>query len=76
MATQKHVKIKITDELSGIAAYKGQINGKWILMEYDAKNDLLIYTIDENLLPGKNTFLLEVIDAKSNKAFYSAFFYL
>jgi len=76
MSGQKKVKLTIKDELSGIAAYKGMINGKWVLLEYDAKNNLLIYVIDENLLPGKNTFLLEVRDGKKNRTYYSALFYL
>jgi len=76
MSGQKKVKLTISDELSGIAGYRGTLNGKWILMEYDAKNNLLYYNIDENLIPGKNNFLLEVRDGKNNKAFYSAIFNL
>jgi hypothetical protein len=72
MTGQKYIKLTISDELSGIASYKGMLNGKWILMEYDAKNDLLIYTIDEMRIPGTNTLLVEVRDGKGNKAFYSA----
>jgi hypothetical protein len=72
MAGQKLVKLVISDELSGIASYRGLLNGKWILMDYDAKNDLLVYTVDEFLLPGKNTLLVEVRDGKNNRAFYSA----
>jgi len=72
MAGKKYIKLTISDDLSGIASYKGMINGKWILMEYDAKNDLLIYEIDEKLLPGKNTLLVEVRDGKNNRGIYSA----
>jgi hypothetical protein len=72
MAGQKYIKLTISDELSGIASYKGMLNGKWILMEYDAKNDLLIYTVDELLKPGTNTLLVEVRDGKGNRAYYSA----
>jgi hypothetical protein len=72
MAGQKQVKITISDNLSGIAGYRGSLNGKWILMEYDAKNNVLIYTVDENLVPGKNTFLVEVTDGKSNRSFFAA----
>ena len=35
------LKIKITDELSGIKSYEPLIDGKWALFEYDQKNDLL-----------------------------------
>jgi hypothetical protein len=72
MAGQKEVRITISDELSGIASYRGLMNGKWILMEYDAKNNVLIYAVDEHLAPRQNTLLLEVRDGKSNRAFYSA----
>jgi len=60
----------ITDNFSGIDSYKATINGKWALMEYDAKNDLLTYTYDELLKPGKNSFRLIVTDEKGNKASY------
>jgi hypothetical protein len=66
------VKFTISDELSGIASYRGTLNGKWILMDYDAKNDLLIYTIDERLLAGQNAFELKVTDAKGNSATYKS----
>jgi hypothetical protein len=72
LAGQKKVKFTISDELSGIASYRGTLNGKWILMEYDPKNDLLYYTIDERLLAGQNTFSLEVTDGKGNRKVYSA----
>jgi murein DD-endopeptidase MepM/ murein hydrolase activator NlpD len=66
------VKFTISDELSGIASYRGTLNGKWILMDYDAKNDLLIYMIDERLLAGQNAFELKVTDAKGNSATYKS----
>lgn len=72
MAGHKEIRLVISDELSGIASYRGMLNGKWILMEYDAKNDVLIYQVDDLLKPGLNTLLVEVRDGKSNKSFYSA----
>ena len=38
----KQMKFRIYDELSGIKSYKGRINNKWILFEYDNKNDIII----------------------------------
>ncbi|HEX7411794.1 MAG TPA: hypothetical protein VF298_06600, partial [Bacteroidales bacterium] len=60
----------ITDNFSGIASYRATINGKWALMDYDAKNDLLTYNYDNLLKPGKNRFRLTVTDEKGNKASY------
>ncbi len=72
MDGQTVLKMIISDELSGIFNYRGTLNGKWILMEYDAKNDLLIYYIDDRLLPGTNNFELKVADVKGNSANYKA----
>ena len=35
------IRFKISDNLSGINEYFAEIDGKWILMEYDAKNQLI-----------------------------------
>ncbi len=59
-------KFKIEDDLSGIRSYRGTINGDWVLMEYDAKNDLLIYYPDDRMSKGENILVLEVVDRKDN----------
>jgi hypothetical protein len=43
-------------------------------MEYDLKNDLLIYHYDEKLIEGPNLFELKVKDEKDNVAIYTAEF--
>lgn len=65
---QETLKVKITDDLSGIGSYNAYLNGQWILMEYDAKNDMLIYKKDEKAQAGKNDFLIEVTDVCGNRA--------
>lgn len=37
----KNFCFRIKDELSGIASYRGEIDGKWCLFSYDAKRDML-----------------------------------
>ncbi len=66
------IKIKIEDDLSGIRSYRGTMKNRWILMEYDAKNDLLIYQVDDHMEKGENHFRLEVIDQKDNKSVYES----
>lgn len=68
----KAVVIEITDKLSGINTYRGTLNGKWILMEYDAKNDKLTYFIDSHIKKGKNIFELKVTDNCGNESSYKA----
>ncbi|MCD4747701.1 MAG: M23 family metallopeptidase [Bacteroidales bacterium] len=70
ISKQKTIRIKIKDELSGIESYRGTISNKWILMEYDAKNDLLVYNIDDKMSKGKNSFKLVVKDKKNNISQY------
>ena len=70
LLAQNTIRVKIEDKLSGIDSYKGTLNGEWILMEYDEKNDLLTYFFDKHLQDGENLFKLEVIDTKNNIATY------
>lgn len=67
----KRISFKISDELAGIKKYNGELNGDWVLMEYDAKNDLLFYDIDERMKKGINNFRLVVTDMKGNESEYS-----
>jgi hypothetical protein len=68
MTDKESLQMTIKDELSGIQSYKGKIDGKWILMEYDYKKDRLTYFFDTaRLEKGKNhTFTLEVTDKSKN----------
>ena len=47
--------------------YRATVDGKWILMQYDSKKDLLIHRFDGSLAPGKHTLRLEVKDSRGNK---------
>ncbi|MGN0032943.1 MAG: M23 family metallopeptidase [Candidatus Limimorpha sp.] len=49
----KRLKIKIKDVESGISSYDVFVNGQWVVGEYDAKNDLLYYDVDDNIKKGK-----------------------
>jgi hypothetical protein len=37
LITGSEIRFTISDNLSGIVSYKGFLDGKWILMEYDPK---------------------------------------
>lgn len=72
ISQQNDIRVNITDNLSGIKSYRGTMNGKWILMDYDAKNDLLLYEIDDRTQKGSNKFTLVVEDQVGNQAVYEA----
>lgn len=46
--------------------YKGTIDGQWVLMEFDAKNDMLVHKFEEELAVGEHQLRLEVWDALGN----------
>jgi murein DD-endopeptidase MepM/ murein hydrolase activator NlpD len=76
ISNQNFLNVKITDDLSGISSYRGTINGKFILMEYDYKKDVLTYNFNDNVnLESENNFKLIVIDNVGNSATFEAKFF-
>jgi Peptidase family M23 len=73
---KKEIRIKITDDLSGIKSYEPSIDGNWALFEYDQKNDLLIYKFDETRIKKgiSHKLFLEVTDNKDNSSTYKCDF--
>lgn len=72
ISVQKTIKMRIVDKETSILSYDAYLNNKWILMEYDPKNNLLVYNYDEYLKKGENTFRLVVIDTMKNKSEFEA----
>ncbi len=79
-----HYYFEIKDNFSGIGKYEGNLNGEWILLDFDAKSNLLTYHFDKiwyNLAAQnkdsklKNTaiikpeVLIRVTDKKGNVAY-------
>ena len=76
MTKASFLKMKITDKLSGVDKYRATINGKWALMEYDAKKDLLSYQFSDNIhKSGENKFKLIVIDNVGNNSIFEMTFF-
>jgi len=72
----RYLKLKISDNLSGIKFYRGEIDGKWILLEYDAKKNLLTYNFNDIKLEGsKHTLKVTAVDNVNNTNVYIATFY-
>lgn len=42
-----HYYFEIKDNFSGIGKYEGYLNGQWILLDFDAKSNLLTYHFDD-----------------------------
>ena len=68
LTRSSNIRVRISDELSGIRSYRATIDNKWILMEYDAKNNLLAYDFDKTIEPGEHLFVLLVTDNAGNQS--------
>ena len=58
----------ISDNISGIDSYEAKINGRWLLMNYEPKLNLLwSERLDKNK-PLKGEFELKVVDNAGNES--------
>ena len=70
------LKIKITDDLSGIKSYRATVNGEFILMEYDYKTDMLTHDFDDNAVTEtENDLKVIVTDNVGNNTTFESTFY-
>jgi hypothetical protein len=76
LTEMKEIRFKITDNLAGIKAYTGIIDGKWVLFEYDPRYDLLVYKFDsQRITKGtKHKLYLRVTDKRDNAGVYNCDF--
>ncbi|MBU0487661.1 MAG: M23 family metallopeptidase [Bacteroidetes bacterium] len=65
------VQVKVTDDLSGINTYSATVNGKWILIEYEPRKDVLWLKVDEHFPTGKVKLVISVSDERNNTSEYS-----
>ena len=76
LSKSKFLKIKIEDDLSGIKSYEGEINGKWVLFEYEPKNKNLTYNFNDlKFKSGKQDLKLKVTDNVGNESIFQTTFY-
>lgn len=71
------IRFRISDDLSGIAEYRGLINGEWVLFEYDAKFSRLTYRIDTGRIGSgkRHTLELKVTDRAGNESVFRSTFW-
>ena len=79
MQGRRRMQFRITDSqpISGRARglrYHASVDGKWILMKYDAKNDLITHDLEDNLEKGEHTLRIVVTDDRNNTTTYERTF--
>lgn len=64
----RQLRFRIKDNLSGIKTWQTRVGTETVILEYDAKNDLLFSKIREENRPFQGELRLEVTDNSGNKA--------
>ena len=76
ISNNKTLKIKIEDSHSGISSYRATLNGRFILMEYNYKKDVLTYDFNDNIVTDtQNNLRLIVTDNVGNSTTFEAIFF-
>jgi hypothetical protein len=70
------LEVKISDKNSGIKNYRGEIDGSWILMEYNVKKGLLTYNLnDKKFTTAKHQLKITVSDNVGNQTTLNSTFF-
>ncbi|MDR9457701.1 MAG: M23 family metallopeptidase [Salegentibacter sp.] len=76
ISSNHNLRVKISDDLSGIKSYRATVNGKFILMEYEYKNNTLTHNFEDGVVTEtENDFKLIVTDNVGNSSTYEAKFF-
>ena len=67
VSTLKSLRFKISDDMTGVETYDIYLDDVWVLGQYDAKNALLYYEIDDKMKKGTNNVKVVVTDGVGNK---------
>ncbi len=76
ISNNKNLKVKISDDLSGIKSYRATVNGKFILMEYEYKQNLLTHDFSDGIVTDtENHLKIEVVDNVGNTSIFESTFF-
>jgi len=69
--SKRRFVFRITDNLSGVKTYRGEIDGEYVLFERDNRSVITYHFDKERLQPGEHTLRLIVEDACGNETVYT-----
>ena len=76
-ASQKRIRIRLTDNKSGIRSFRGEINGEFALFTHDSKSSVYTYRFDEDRIGNgqQQLFTFTATDGAGNRTEYQYSFY-
>jgi len=76
ISSNKDISLKISDDLSGINSFRATVNGKWILMEYEYKNNTITHDFSDDVVTETENLLKVIVtDNVGNSKTYEATFF-
>ncbi len=76
ITSQKTLSLQIRDNMSGIKEYKGYMNGKFILFEFEYKTARITHNFDDGVFDdGRNELKVIVTDNVGNSAIFETHFF-
>ncbi len=76
LSKYRYLKLKISDDFSGIRSYKTYINGQWALFEYEPKDGSITYDFeDQKFEAAQHDLRIEVEDNSGNTTQYETVFF-
>lgn len=76
LSKYRYLKLKISDDFSGIRSYKTYINGQWARFEYEPKDGSLTYDFeDQKFEAAQHDLRIEVEDNSGNTTQYETVFF-
>jgi len=76
LSNYSFLRFKISDDYSGLNKFRGEINGRWIRLEHEPKNNSLIYDFsDLEFEEALHELTIEAEDQVGNKTVFKRDFY-
>jgi len=76
ISSNNNITLKISDDLTGINSFRATVNGKWILMEYEYKNNTITHDFKDGVVTETENHLKVIVtDNVGNSKTYEATFF-
>lgn len=76
LSNASEISFLVKDDLSGIDTIEGTINGKWILLDYEYKDNKIKHKFSDGIVSsGRNDVEIKVTDRMGNSTVYTTHFF-